>query len=62
MTYLALFAQVMPTRKMPPIPMPLVYFAIGALVFAAVWMGLLVRHAAREEREYRAKEQGSGKA
>jgi hypothetical protein len=48
----------MPPAKMPPIPMWLVAFAVCALTFAAIWMLLLIRHAAREEREVRAKEQG----
>lgn len=51
MTHAALLAQV--TAEMPPIPPLLMGFAIVALSFAVIWMALLVRHAAREEREYK---------
>lgn len=51
MTHAALLAQV--TAEMPPIPPLLMGFAIVALSLAVIWMALLVRHAAREEREYK---------
>lgn len=58
MTRLTTLLQVMPPPKMPPIPWWLVAFAIVALTFAAIWMLVLVLHAAKEERQARAQEQG----
>lgn len=51
MSHAALLAQV--TAQMPPIPPWLMAFAIGSLGVAAIWLALLVRHAAREERDYK---------
>jgi hypothetical protein len=51
MIHVALLAQV--TAQMPPAPPWLIGFAIFSLSAAVVWMSLLVRHAAREEREYK---------
>jgi hypothetical protein len=51
MIYAVLFAQVV--AEMPPAPAWLIGFTIFAVSAAVVWMSLLVRHAAREEHEYK---------
>jgi len=52
MSHAALLLKV--TAVMPPIPPWLSGFAIVSLTLATIWMTLLVRHAAKEEREYKA--------
>jgi hypothetical protein len=49
---LFLLAQVAPA--VVEIPWWLKAFAAGALLLVGLWLLILVRHAAREEREYRA--------
>ena len=64
MSNAVLFVQVV--AEMPPAPPWLIGFTVFAVSAAVVWMSLLVRHAAKEEREYKEQlkqqQQGTGKS